>query len=203
MSAPLTVSEAKFEEFLRASGLRFERVAEANTPRPDYLVTSGELQLMFEVKELTKDDNFAQGLFAVSSRTVGDHIRSKITQAREQVRFGAKSGIPSILLIYNDIDPLHLFGTEQHDFTAAMYGERTLLIQTGRVVADYQGRNKSFSQDKKTYFSALGRLWPCHGKMTVTLYENLFAALPVPYDTLPSCFEVVRCELAEASCPPQ
>ncbi len=38
--------------------------------------------------------------------------------------------------------------------------------------------------------------------MTVTLYENIFAALAIPYEDLPPCFQVVRCELAEASAYP-
>lgn len=205
MSRLLTVSESHFEEFLRAHGLPFERVAETETPRPDYLVTAGDVRLMFEVKELTKDDNFRCGESAISSRTVGDHIRSKIGQARRQVKFGANSGIPSILLIYNALDPLHIFGTEQHDFIAAMYGEYTLKLhpETGRVIDNYHGRNKSFTSETKTYFSALGSLWPsCDGAMTVTLYENLFAALAVPYEALPPCFQVVRCELAAAGAYP-
>jgi hypothetical protein len=43
-----------------------------------------------------------------------------------KVQYGAKQGIPSVLLVYNNLDPLHLFGTEDHDFIAAMYGEYTL-----------------------------------------------------------------------------
>jgi hypothetical protein len=200
MSISDTVSEAKFEEFLRAYDLPFDRVKESDAPRPDYLVTAGKLSLMFEVKELAKDDNFRQGKFAVSSRTVGDHIRSKIKQARNQVGFGADRGIPSIMLIYNALDPMHLFGTENHDFIDAMYGERTLRIHTatGHVLDDFQGRNKSFSQHKSTYFSALGRLAPRKGDMTVTLFENMFAAVPIHYEALPPCFEVIRFEPEKA-----
>lgn len=121
-------------------------------------MTAGKLSLMFEVKELAKDDNFRQGQFAVSSRTVGDHIRSKIKQARNQVRFGADRGIPSIMLIYNALDPMHLFGTENHDFIDAMYGERTLRIETatGQVLDDFQGRNKSLFAKQKYIFQRFG-----------------------------------------------
>src|ERR1700730_10251206 len=70
-----------------------------------------------------------------------------------------------------------------------MYGERTLRIQmaTGQVLDDFQGRNKSFSQNKSAYFSALGRLMLRNGEMTVTLFENMFAAVPIPY-----CRRVLR-----------
>ena len=53
---------------------------------------------------------------------MGDHIRSKIAEARRQVQYGAKQGIPSVLLVYNNLDPIHLFGTEDQDFISAMYG---------------------------------------------------------------------------------
>jgi hypothetical protein len=64
-----------------------------------------------------------------SSRTLGDHIRRRIESSKKQIQFGAKQGIPSILLIYNNIDPVFQdFGTEPMDFTAAMYGAYTILI---------------------------------------------------------------------------
>jgi hypothetical protein len=66
------------------------------------------------------------------------------------------------------------------------------------VLDDFQGRNKSFSQDKSTYFSALGRLAPRKGDMTVTLFENMFAAVPIHYEALPPCFEVIRFEPEKA-----
>jgi hypothetical protein len=34
------------------------------------------------------------------------------------------------LLVYNNIDPLYMSGTEDMDFIAAMYGEYTLLLDT-------------------------------------------------------------------------
>lgn len=203
MSAALTKSEAIFEDFLRHYGLPFERIPEANNPRPDYRVTAGTVRLMVEVKELLKDDDFSKEPFVVSSRTVGDHIRSKIREASKQVRFGADQGIPSILLIYNALDPLHLFGTENHDFLDAMYGERTLLLnlESGNVVSDFHGRNRLFSEDRnrgKTHFSALGRLAPRNGRMTITLFENCFSCVPIPYDALPPCFEVIHCKPEKA-----
>ena len=38
----------------------------------------------------------------VYGRIMGDHIRSKIAEARGQVQFGARQGIPSVLLVYNE-----------------------------------------------------------------------------------------------------
>lgn len=95
-----TLSEEIFEKFLHDNELKFSKIKEAGSPRPDYIVEVGELNIVFEVKELAEDNNFRNEKFSVSSRTVGDHIRKKIQAARKQIQASAKRGIPSILLIY-------------------------------------------------------------------------------------------------------
>jgi hypothetical protein len=51
--------------------------------------------------------------------------------------------------VYNNLDPLHIFGTEDLDFIAAMYGEPTVLLSqnTGDVVDSFHGRNQSLRED--------------------------------------------------------
>ena len=117
------------EIFLNDNNLEFEKISEAESPRPDYLVKADEFSLAFEIKELDEDDNFKSKSFEVSSRMVGEHIRKKIHAGKKQIQFAAKQKIPSILLIYNNIDPIHLFGTENTDFIAAMYGDFTLVFK--------------------------------------------------------------------------
>jgi hypothetical protein len=197
MTTTKTISERAFEDFLTRSQLAFEPIPQADAPRPDYMVTCGTTTIIFEVKELSEDANFCKLPFQVSSRTIGEHIRSKIGKARKQIQFGARQGFPSVLLIYNDVDPMHLFGTENHDFAAAMYGEWTLRIgrKNGIAVDSFHGRDRSFGEDKNTSFSAVGRLAPRRGEMKVTLFENAFAKLPLPYNELPSCFEIVCTEI--------
>jgi len=193
-----TTSELELEKFLTENALPFERVEEQTTPRPDYLVRIGDLQLLFEVKEIAEDKNFTRELPKVYNRIIGDHVRSKITESRRQVQYGAKQGIPSALLIYNNLDPFHLFGTEDHDFIAAMYGEYTLMIGMGSMkqVDAFHGRNKSLGEAKNTSFSAVGRLYPVRGKLRVTLFENVYAKLKFPFDALPSCFDVRRVNIS-------
>lgn len=195
-SRQMTESESIFEKFLEKNELPFERMPVANTPRPDYFVTIGASKLTFEVKELSSDENFKTEPFAVSSRTLGNHIRDKISMARHQIRFGAGQSIPSILVIYNNMDPFQMFGTEDLDFRAAMYGAPTVVIDksSGKILDSFQGRNKSFTRERKAYFSALARLSTYNNQITLTLFENIFAAVPVAYDSLPTCFEVVRFE---------
>ena len=148
---------------------------------------------MFEVKELREDDDFSREHFGVSSRKVGAHIRSKISESKRQVQYGAKQGVPSILLIYNVMDPsFHLFGTDDHDFTYAMHGDWAVVIsrETHQILDAGHGRNRSFSADKNTSFTALGHLAPRYGVMTVRLFANKHAKVPLPLG-LPPCFDIV------------
>jgi hypothetical protein len=134
-----TKSEEVFESFLSLNGLKFtkvEEVLEKGAHRPDYLVEAGGCQLIFEVKELFEDDNFGvvsdplRPDIKLSSRTVGQHVRRMIERSKKQIQYGTDHAIPSILLIYNAIDTvLQDFGTADHDFLSAMYGEFTILIE--------------------------------------------------------------------------
>ncbi len=153
--------------------------------------------LMFEIKELAEDENFNAGPFAASSRKIGEHIRKKIHGSRRQIQFAAKQGYPSILLIYNNIDPMHLFGTENHDFIYAMYGDYTLLLNksTGEIMDSFHGQNQSLTETKNTSFSAVGRLSPYFGRMKVTLFENVFSRLKLQCDRLPACFDVINVQI--------
>ncbi len=193
-----TLSEEVFERFLTKHSLSFDKIATADTPRPDYFVTAGDLKIVFEIKELTRDENFKitrDG--SIAHRIIGDHVRSAITQAAKQIQYGAKGlGLPSILLIYNKID--HCFGTENHDFIAGMYGEPTLLLdpQTGAPVSPvFHGRNARLRNERNTSFSAVGRLSSYSEETRVTVFENVYAHVPIPYEQLPACLEVVRIEI--------
>ena len=94
-----TKSEDVFESFLAQNDLAFKKIevdtSVAGQFRPDYLVQTGDSELIFEVKELTADENFG----------IGDHVRRMIQRSKRQIQYGANRGIPSILLIYNLIDP--------------------------------------------------------------------------------------------------
>ena len=53
-----TKSESLFEGFLATNNLSFEKIEEDTTPRPDYRVTVGCGEIIFELKELAEDGNF-------------------------------------------------------------------------------------------------------------------------------------------------
>lgn len=60
----------------------------------------------------------------------------------------------------------------------------------------FNGNNQSLQPDKNTSFSAVGRLCDRGGNATVTLFENIFALIKVPYDQLPGYFDVRRIEIS-------
>jgi hypothetical protein len=194
MSLMKTKSEKLFEAFLIRNQIPFERIAKSETRTPDYLVTCADTKTVFEVKELSKDDKFSTAPLAVSSRTVGEHIRSKITQARKQIQWGSARGYLSILLIYNNLDrSFQMFGTEDIDFVSAMYGEHTLEIDdTSRIRTSYFGKRNSLSGEKNTSFSALGRSSDRNAEIEITLFENAFAEWSIPYERLSPCWNIVR-----------
>jgi hypothetical protein len=186
-----TTSELAFESFLSENNLAFEKIEEAKgdgARRPDYLVQIGDIKLMFEIKGL----NFAGG-----NRTIGDHVRRTINEARGQVRYATEQGIPGILLVYNNLDQLFSSGIEDHDFETAMYGERTLLLDnsTGSNGDAFHGQNQSMRETWNTEFGAIGRLNRGSKRMIVTLFENVFAQVKIPYEKLPTCFDVIRVKI--------
>jgi hypothetical protein len=200
-----TKSEELFEGFLAANDLPFAKIEEDTTARPDYRVSVGGSEIIFEVKELAEDENFgvvkdpAYPHIKSSSRTMGDHIRRTIDGSRKQIQFGAKQGLPSILLIYNKLDPVFQdFGTEPMDFTAAMYGAYTILINRETETASdwFNGKDRMLQESKNTSFSAIGHLCDRDGRTTITLYENVFAKVKVPYNQLPACFDVRRIDVS-------
>ncbi|MBI3865515.1 MAG: hypothetical protein HY290_26885 [Planctomycetia bacterium] len=162
---------------------KIEEIKEKGANRPDYLVTLGSLQLVFELKELSVDDSFgvvddhSKTYIKSHSRTVGDHVRRRIESSKKQIQYGANQGFPSILLIYNNLDPVfQMFGTEDLDFTTAMYGELTFLLDknTRQSSEMFNGKNQSLQQRKNTSFSAVGRLCDRGGDTIVTYSRTCF-----------------------------
>ncbi len=120
------ISETIFEKFCSLNNLSWEKIPECGQHTPDYKVVLNTEIVIVEVKQIDKDDKFTDEL---GSRTVGDRVREKINDkhTRRQVKVASKKRLPAILLIYNNLDPMQGFGTEELDFKAAMYGEPTVV----------------------------------------------------------------------------
>lgn len=188
-------AELIFEKFCSTNGIWFGRIEECDQPTPDYIVILGEQTLFVEVKQIDKDDNFSNE--TSSKRTVGAHIRKKIQQARKQAQTVSNSETPFVLLVYNNLDGAHLFGTEPHDFVDAMYGETTLLFDKSKnkITDSFQGRNQSLSDGKNTSFSAIGHLKESESRIGVKIFENIFAKNKLDFSRIPGSIEVIRIEV--------
>jgi hypothetical protein len=192
-----TDSEKLFASFCEAHGLDFARIPVGPGKTTDFRVSVGGTDILVEIEQIES----TKGIYptGVSSRTVGSHVRSKIAEARKQVQAAAREGSPTVLLIYNNVDePFQSFGTEPHDFIAAMYGEHTVRIVQGRVAGSYHGRNASL-RSKNTSFSAVGYLRRTAGGAEVKIYENAYAKNPLPFEALPGCIDVIRVEVPNAT----
>lgn len=191
----MTKGEQTFENFCSVNRIPCVRIDEGPKSTPDYRVQLGGIDVYVEVKDIEEDENFGQ----VQRRTPGAHVRAKIEEARLQLQPPARAGSPTILVIFNALDSFQAFGTEPHDFIAGMYGELHAAPDksTKRVQYFFRGKNKSFRADKNTSFSAVCGLYSRGGKLSLTLYENVFAKLPLNFDTLPACFEFQRIVMEE------
>jgi hypothetical protein len=192
-----TKSEVLFEGFLTCNGIPFEKIEEVKEKgayRPDYSISTGTAKIYVELKELA-DKNLGPSF----SWTLGEHVRRCIQSAMKQIQYGADQGIPSILLIYNLLDPIgQMTGTLPDDFISAMRGEYTIQFNkiSGEALQMFNGRNQSLHEKKNTSFGALGHLCDRTGETTVTLFENVYSEPPVPYEQLDPCFKVLRADIS-------
>ena len=197
-----TKSEELFEEFLAAHQIRFSRIEEVKEKgesRPDYLVDLGASELIFEVKQLG-DEEDAESLppNVLWKGRPGAELRRRITRAKKQIQYGAVQNIASVLLVYNNTDPVfQMRGTDAFDFETAMYGDLTMFIdrETTQRSEFFHGRNNEMQESKNTSFSAVGHLCDRGGKTTVTLWENAHAKVKLPFTDLPACFKIKRVEI--------
>jgi hypothetical protein len=189
----MNIAETIFEEFCALNGISWDKIPVGEEPSPDYRVVFNGQTVLVEVKQIDKDANFSR---TSSSRTVGSHIRKKIEQARKQAQAASNSATPFILLVYNNLDELQMFGTEKHDFVDAMYGERTLELdtRTNTITHSFQGRNRALRDDKNTSFSAVGYLNKTQRGIEVLIYENIYAENRLDFLKIPKCIETTRIE---------
>ncbi len=192
-----TESERLFDEFCRHNKLAVDRVPTVAGKSHDFNLRLVDHSIAVEIEQIESLRGLSQS--GVSSRTVGSHVRQKISEARKQMQVASRAGLPTILLIYNAADPGQLFGTEPHDFLCAMYGELTVHICDGKAGDTFHGRNARLRADANTSFGAVGHLTRGLGAPRVTIYENVFAANPLPFSAIPTCIDAVRVVVEDAA----
>jgi len=192
-----TPSEALFEEFCQAHGLRYTDVPEGNSHTVDYLLHVGGVSIAIEIETLENMRGWNPG--GVYTRTVGAHLRRKVADARKQIQAASKAGHPTLLLVHNAVDPSQAFGTEQHDFLAAMYGDYSVRIVNKRITDRYRDRSAALQRGRNTSFSGIGHLSTTPKGPRVHVYENVFARVPLPFDGFPEAIGVSRIEVEFAA----
>lgn len=196
MRAVPNSSELLFERFCATNGIPFTDIPECTERSVDYEITIRGSPIAVEIETLAKMAGWNPG--SVHSRTPGQHVRKKIEDARKQIQRAAEK-MPAVLLIHNTVDPLQAFGTETHDFLAAMYGDLTVRIAGGTIADRFHGRNSTLRSSHNSSFAAIGLLGERLGVPEVLLIENVFSKRPLPYDDLPSCIHVLRVEIESAA----
>lgn len=164
----LTVSEAAFETFLADHGLDHERLLEADTPRPDYLVRIAAVNLIFEIKELSKR-------------------RCSSARSSDSPRFCSSTTISTRCTC----SALKTTTSSKRCTALGLWRSR----ESGRVADAFHSRDQAVAVGKNTSFSAIGRLAPRAGRMMVTVFENAFAKVKLPHESLPTCLDVRRVEI--------
>ena len=192
-----TESEAMFEAFCTEHHLDWQPIPTGPDKTTDYRLRFGAVTVQVEIEQIESQRGFNPD--GVSSRTVGSHVRQKISEARRQMQMAAQAGVPAILLIHNTIDSWQAFGTETHDFMCAMYGEMTVRLTDGRPRESFHGRNAKLRDDANTSFSGVGHLKRVANGIEVKVYENVYAAHPLPFENMPSCIQVVHVEVEHAA----
>lgn len=191
-----TESEALFESFCDIHGISWKRVSAGQSRTPDYVVYLSGEPVYVEVKQIDADDSF-DAPEGHSSRTVGSHVRHKIAASRKQMQPGANKGVPCVLLVYNNLDPMQAFGSEPHDFVSAMYGEMSVVLKGNEIKDSFHGRNALLREKHNTSFSAVGHLRNSSAGPTVRLYENVFARTRLNFSSVPRCIDLVRIEVVK------
>lgn len=190
----MTESERRFESFCGAVGWRCVPVATGSMRTPDYDLFVGSTKIVTEVKEITPDlyespDPEYQDehvTVRVRTKTIGDQIRDKINSAAPQVKNRSAGIAPTLIVIYDLLDPALRGNSEPLDFLAAMYGPPQAVLAVPRPHGEIYIKETKFGPGRKTTpssntsVSALASLWIDHdGQLSLDVYHNIFAKVPL------------------------
>jgi len=195
-----TVSEALFERFCTDTDLPFTRLepdSAAGRPTPDYELRLQEPPILVEVKQIdpNREDEASLRAFAETgeysfSGVPGDRLRGRISKAGSQLRARARSGQPTLVVVFNNVDVLRGY-TGPHAVMSAMYGLYEALVITTRgvgarivSVVHRLGGGRSMTPKHNTKISGLAVLFDGPEGPYLVVYHNRFAAVPLRPEVL-------------------
>ena len=186
-----TPSELLFEEFCERKGIRCHRVNADTTRTPDYELFLPRRKVVTEVKEIVPnaaeraaDVAFRRGEPTVVSSIPGQRVRGKISDAVPQIKARTKRLYPGLLVLYEDaLIPRHI---DPYQVRVAMFGFESVVIAVPNdprsspyFVGREYGRGRKMTPAYNTTVSALGVLSSRSAEISMTVYHNLYAKIPL------------------------
>ena len=184
-----TRSEELFEDYCGRQQLAFQRLPTARNKSPDYRIDVSGLTVIVEVKQLDESEEdrarYAQVLkdrAPAHFDSTDDRVAEKLKTAANQLRVHSKEGYPTIVCIC-DLRRLGMLSAD--NIKVAMYGEETVVIDRSNPRYDvvspvHPGRNRQCTPGSNTSISAVGLL-SCHlQEISLNLFHNSFARVPLP-----------------------
>lgn len=190
MTIKRTESEQLFEDFCRKHQILCNQIPVATTKTPDYELFIDGLKVVVEVKQIDSNPQEVEGLkkflaggVAVTGGTPGSRVRQKITSSSSQIRLRAKNKHPSLLVLYNNV--LLANYTSDYNVLVAMYGLETLMFELPKgqvkpqLVSKRHGPRQGLTHKHNTSISAVGILSQVGGLVSLSIFHNHFASIPI------------------------
>jgi hypothetical protein len=113
-------------------------------------------------------------------------VAEKLKSAANQLRPHSKSGHPTIVCIC-DVRRLGMLTSE--NIKVAMYGEEKVVVERSHHEFDvvspvHPGGNRQCTPKSNTSISAVGLLACCVQDLSLTIFHNRFARVPLPLNCL-------------------
>jgi hypothetical protein len=195
-----TRSEILFERFCEETGTAFSRIPAqpaANRRTPDYELHLHVPPILAEVKQIdpNREDKaltrqYEAGGSYEFQHIAGKRVREKISEAASQLKTQAGADQPTLLVVYNNVDPLRGF-TDRLAMMSAMYGQPEGVITTSRGLgamvlstSRQLGGSRRLTPKHNTTISAVAALFEGPEGLYLVVYHNRFAAHPIPPEVL-------------------
>jgi hypothetical protein len=201
MNEELTKSEGLFIAACQRHGYVVNRLttrAREGLKTPDFQVEAGHVNFVAEVKELLPNKEDLQIIQELRTRGVssitgggeiGSRVRVKIREAKKQLKHYRSTGIPLVLVLYDNIaKDKHRASypdcyLEPYQIDAAMYGHLVAsvsLTAQKSTMPDRAGGERTMTPTEKTYISAIIVISAWNDE-SLSVYHNRFAEVPLPF----------------------
>lgn len=175
----MTVGELTFINFCKKHRLKVKRIPNCNCPTPDFKLRLSFFHYIYiEIKDFEDTDDEKEALNDLiehnnsvwGKSSPGNRIRSKIDNAKRQLKPLANEDVPLILLIFDNRNGI-ANSIYDYELSVAMYGLELRKVIDSKLYK-FHGPLRRFTSSEKTYISYIGIL---ESVDSLKLYENYFA----------------------------